>query len=254
MSGRGLPFEVADDRGARIGDQWGEVLVLMAGILLAAGVAWWVDINPLTLIAEENYVNPFSLMLGAATLAILWRVARALSITIGMRRDGAASLVVNLGSSLRQGGRLVAEVKLGPGALARLQEQLPRVELVCEDVYALNRGGEGIRHPRLIPIESARVAGSGLVRLGAGRYEFTVALPGGLKPIAAFVERSDGLSNQAGRSSAAFITLPFLKPRLVGGEKGKPAFRRWRVEVLGRNTLAAFDLSEYIDVASRGGG
>lgn len=37
MSGQSLPFEVADDRGARIGDHWGEVLVLMAGILLAAG-------------------------------------------------------------------------------------------------------------------------------------------------------------------------------------------------------------------------
>lgn len=54
------------------------------------------------------------------------------------------------------------------------------------------------------------------------------------------------------RASAVrpFFTLPFLKPRLVGGEKGKPAFRRWRVEVLGKHALAAFDLSGHIDVAS----
>ena len=35
----------------------------------------------LALIVEEDYLNPFSLMLGAAALAILWRVVRALSIT-----------------------------------------------------------------------------------------------------------------------------------------------------------------------------
>ncbi len=92
--------------------------------------------------------------------------------------------------------------------------------------------------------------GTEIDRHGAGRCGSKVALPSGLKPIAAFVERADDLSNQPGVSGAAFVTLPFLKPRLVGGEKGKPAFRRWRVEVLGRHALAAFDLSGHIDVAS----
>mgnify|MGYP000095710409 CR=1 FL=1 len=79
----------------------------------------------LALIVEEDYLNPFSLMLGAAALAILWRVVRALSITLGIRRDGAASLVVRKESSLRQGGRLLGEVQLGPGAVARLDGEFP---------------------------------------------------------------------------------------------------------------------------------
>lgn len=245
-----LPIEIADDRKAHVGSHWYEVLVLLASIVLAAGVAWWTGADPLALIAAEDYVNPFSLMLGAAALAIAWRVARAMHITVGIRRDGPALLVVKPASSLRQGGRLLGEVTLGPGAIARLDGQLPRIELVCEDVYAVARTGESDRMPRLIPVESARVAGRDVARLGAGRFEFTAALPTGLKPIASFVERSDGVSNRPGFSGAAFVTLPFLKARLVGGAHGKPAFRRWRVEVLGTRTLAAFDLSEHVDASS----
>jgi hypothetical protein len=242
-----LPFEIVDDRGARIGDHWHRVLVLIAGILLAAGVAWWVGLDPLALIAEETYLNPFSLMLGFAVLAILWQVARAFFVTLSIRRDGAATLVVKPGSSLRQRGNLVGEVRLGASALARLKGHAPRIELVCEDVYAVQHVGEPHRQPRLIPIESARVIGDEITRYGAGRYAFTVAVPQELKPIAEFVERSDGTSNRAGFSGAAFVTVPFMTPRLVGGAKGKPAFRRWRVEVLGADALVAFDISERID-------
>lgn len=248
MSGPPLPFELADDRRARIGNHWYGVVVLVASILLAAGAAWWIGIDPLALVAEEDYLNPFSLMLGLAALAMAWRVVQAFSITLDIRRDGPASLVVKQGSSLRQGGRLLGEVTLGRTAQARLDGQLPRIELVCEDVYAVSHVGDTTRQPRLIPIESARVVGSEIARQGGGRYEFMVDVPSGLKPIANFVERADGLSNRPGFSGAGFVTLPFLKPRLVGGKKGKPAFRRWRVEALGKGTLAAFDLSEHMDV------
>jgi hypothetical protein len=245
-----LPFEIVDDRGARVGAHWYRVVVLIAAIVLAAGVAWWVDIDPLALIADEGYFNPFSLMLGLAVGAILWEVGRAVVTGRSMRRDGAAALVVEAGSDLRQGGRLVGEVRLGVGALAALGGQLPKIELVCEDVYAVRHVGELHRDPRLIPIESARVAGGDIARRGAGHYAFSLALPRGLKPIANFIERDDNASDGAGHSGAGFVTVPFMKPRLVGGEKRKPAFRRWRVEVLGEEPLAAFDLSEHVDVTS----
>jgi hypothetical protein len=125
-----------------------------------------------------------------------------------------------------------------------------RIELVCEDVYALEHTGDATRKRRLIPIESARVVGREVARQGAGSYGFRVALPSGLKPIATFVERADGLSGRPGFSGATFITLPFMKARLLGGTAGKPAFRRWRVEVIGKGVLAAFDLSEHIDISS----
>lgn len=240
-----LPFEIADERGGRIAADWEEVLILVVAIVLPAGVLWWNGYalqEILALLAEESYLNPFSLMLGLALVAILWRVARALFTAFSLRRGGAAMLEVKPGSRLRQGGRLVGAIRLGPGAVSRLDGHAPRVELVCEDVYAVEHVGDIQRKPRLIPIESARVASSDLAIIDSGHFEFTLAFPSRLKPLAAFIERADG----TGRG-ATFVTLPFMKPRLIGGESRKPRSRRWRVEVLGRGTLASFDLSGYAE-------
>ncbi|MCQ8102967.1 hypothetical protein NP590_02515 [Methylomonas sp. SURF-2] len=245
-----LPFEIGDDRHSRIAADWEGIAVLVVAIALPVGLLWWNGYEfqqILALLAEESYLNPFSLMLGLALLAILWRLTRAFFTAFSLRRGGGATLEVKTGSRLRQGGRLVGAIRLGPMALARLDGHIPRVELVCEDVYAIEHTGEMQREPRLIAIESARVGSSDPARIDSGAFEFTLALPSGLKPLATFIERTDGPH----LGGATFVTLPFMKPRLIGGENRKPRSRRWRVRVLGGGTLASFDLSAYVEGNSK---
>jgi hypothetical protein len=239
-----LPFEIVDDQRQRVADHGSTVLILVAVILLAAATAWWVD--PIALIADEDYLNPFSLMLALAIAAILWQSGRAGWLMHRRRRagslgpDGQAGLYAASGRATHRAGHPGARRASGAGRRMASGRTRLRGHLCVAQVSGPQR------YPRRIPIEAARTTQTKISPIGTGQIEFTITLPDGLKPLAIGLARGDGQAT----AGAGFQTIPFTKPRLAGGANVRPSWRHWRLEVLHHQCLAAFDLSEHVESGS----